>query len=141
MHFLKGCDKLAEFNIALGFEIDPASKQNVQKIIDDIRGEKPEIKVDVNTEQALKEIKNLQKELKKLKDVKIKIDTGSSSSRKNKASSNSSAKDFLSTDMNNVSWAKGKASSSKTGNRTGNRFDYDWYDEKPCDWCIGKLQL
>ena len=121
---------MAEFKIGLGLEIEQEDKVAVQKIIDDIRAEKPEIKIKVNTEQALKNIKDLQKELKKLKDVKINIKTDSSSSRKRNASSSSGVNDFLSTDMNNVSWAKSKTSSSKTGNRAGNRFDYDWYDEK-----------
>ena len=112
---------MAEFKIGLGLEIEQEDKVAVQKIIDDIRAEKPEIKIKVNTEQALKNIKDLQKELKKIKDVKINIKTGSSNSNKRKASSNVNT--ALSTDTNNVSWAKGKTTSSKSGST--NWFDYD----------------
>ena len=89
---------MADFKVAIGFEVDADSKQNIQKIIDDIRNEKPEIKIKVNTEQALKDIKDLQKELKKLKDVSIKVNTVSGKSKRKQANSNTA--DYLSTDTN-----------------------------------------
>lgn len=117
---------MADFKIAIGLELENESKAQIQKIIDDIRNEKPEIKVNINTEQALKDIKTLQKELKKLKDVKIKVDVGSSKTRNRKTSSN--VTDFLSTDTNNVSWKtvdKNKKSSTKRGSSFNSFFDED----------------
>ena len=61
---------MSEFKISLGFDIEENSKAKIQDIIDEINAKKPEITVKVNTEQALKDIKTLQKELKKLKDIK-----------------------------------------------------------------------
>lgn len=103
---------MAEFKIAIGFEIDANDKQRIQNIIDDIRSEKPEVKVKINTEQALKDIKTLQKELKKLKDVSIKIKTvHNSTTTGNKVKQG--VNDYLSADTNNVSW--------KTSNKNKNK--------------------
>ena len=96
---------MADFKIALGLEIDANEKARIQSIIDDIRNEKPEIKVDINTEQALKDIKTLQKELKKLKDISIKIKTVNTN-----ASTGKKAKQNLnlpSTERSNVNWDSG----------------------------------
>lgn len=106
---------MAEFKIGLGLEIEQEDKVAVQKIIDDIRAEKPEIKIKVNTEQALKNIKDLQKELKKLKDVKININTGSSTKKANKK--DNIVKDLPSTDTNNVSWKSINNNSSEKRRR------------------------
>ena len=102
---------MSEFKISLGFDIEENSKAKIQDIIDEINAKKPEITVKVNTEQALKDIKTLQKELKKLKDINIKINTKTNQSGTRNKNTNTNAnesvtKNQLSTNVNKVSWKK-----------------------------------
>ena len=102
---------MSEFKISLGFDIEENSKAKIQDIIDEINAKKPEITIKVNTEQALKDIKTLQKELKKLKDINIKINTKTNQSGTRNKNTNTNAnesvtKNQLSTNVNKVSWKK-----------------------------------
>ena len=102
---------MSEIKISLGIDIEENSKAKIQDIIDEINAKKPEITVKVNTEQALKDIKTLQKELKKLKDINIKINTKTNQSGTRNKNTNTNAnesvtKNLPSTNVNKVSWKK-----------------------------------
>lgn len=74
---------MAEFKIGLGIELDNSAKEQLNKIIDDLKTSNPPIPIDVDTSKALKKINTLQNKLNKLKDVKIKIYTDDANGKSN----------------------------------------------------------
>lgn len=74
---------MAEFKIGLGIELENSAKEQLNKIIDDLKTSNPPIPIDVDTSKALKNINTLQNKLNKLKDVKIKIYTDDANGKSN----------------------------------------------------------
>lgn len=74
---------MAEFKIGLGIELENGAKEQLNKIIDDLKISNPPIPIDVDTSKALKKINTLQNKLNKLKDVKIKIYTDDANGKSN----------------------------------------------------------
>lgn len=71
---------MAEFKIGLGIEILPEARQKVQTFIDEFKtNSNNKIQLDIDTQKPLSKIKELQREINKLKNTRIVIDNTSAS--------------------------------------------------------------